>query len=115
VLALELEYVRTKYASRFREAFVPALEALSARQRNLLRQHYIDGVSLEALAGLYRVHRATAARWLADARQAVLSHVREGLRTQGALTDSELESLLRVAQTDFPTSISCILRPDLQK
>src|SRR5262249_53256087 len=57
----ELEYLRARCAHQFKEAFVAALDALSPRERNLLRQHYIDGLSLEAVGRLYQVHRATAA------------------------------------------------------
>ena len=46
-------------ANRTAEAFA----ALESRERNLLRYALGDGLSVDAIGTLYRVHRATAARW----------------------------------------------------
>jgi RNA polymerase sigma-70 factor (ECF subfamily) len=105
----ELEYLRTRYAHEFQEALLLALGELSPRERNLLRQHYLDGLSIDAVGRLYRVHRATAARWLAEIRDTVLTRVKDGLRAGGALSDSELESVLRMARSGFDLSISTLL------
>jgi RNA polymerase sigma-70 factor, ECF subfamily len=107
----ELEYLRARSASAFEEAFAEAVGGLSPRERNLLRQHYIDELTIEAVGRLYQVHRATAARWLADVRESVLRGVKEALRRRGALTDSELESLLRMARSGLDFSIARLLRP----
>jgi RNA polymerase sigma-70 factor, ECF subfamily len=45
-------------------------EAASRRDRDLLRLHFLGGVTLEQLAQMYGVHRATVVRSLAAARQA---------------------------------------------
>ena len=34
------------------------------RQRNVLRQYHIDGLTIDQLAALYQVNRATTARWV---------------------------------------------------
>jgi RNA polymerase sigma-70 factor (ECF subfamily) len=107
----ELAYLRSRYARELEGALSMALEGLSPRERNLLRQHYRDGLSLDAVARLYRVHRATAARWLADVRQAVLVRVRDTLRAGGALSDSELDSIVRMARSGFDLGISTLLHP----
>lgn len=104
----ELGYLRQAHARAFEEALAEALATLTARQRNLLRQHYLDGLTLEALAQLYRAHRATVARWLAEARQRVLTHVRT--RLAGSMTPSELDSFLRDTQRQLGLRISAVLR-----
>ena len=76
----------------YREAFEAALATLLPRERNLLRQQYVYGASVDELAALYGVHRATAARWVARVRELVLRrtrrHVGEALRLAGDELDS---------------------------
>ncbi|HZO16457.1 MAG TPA: hypothetical protein VFB62_24450 [Polyangiaceae bacterium] len=55
---------RETFVSAFRAAF----SALSARERNLLRLHYVDGAELQDLAAAYSVHRVTVGRWIDVAR-----------------------------------------------
>ena len=105
----EIELLRRTYAPRLETAMVEALGDLPDRDRELLRQHYIDALSLEAVAALHGVHRATAARWLADARSSVLRGVEDTLRAEGPLTDSELESLLRTVAREIAPSLTRIL------
>jgi RNA polymerase sigma-70 factor (ECF subfamily) len=104
----ELDYLRERHAAQFTAALHRALEGLSVRERNLLRQHYLDGLSLDALGELYRVHRATAARWVAGAREAVLQAVRAELL--GSMTESELDSFLRMPGEHLGARISQVLR-----
>jgi RNA polymerase sigma-70 factor (ECF subfamily) len=90
----EMAYLRDFYVQEFRAALARAMRAVSRRERNLLRQHYLDGMSLEAVARVHRVHRATAARWLADARESVLRRTKEELTGAIHASPSELESVL---------------------
>jgi RNA polymerase sigma-70 factor (ECF subfamily) len=76
----------------YRDAFASALATLSPRERNLLRQQYLYGATVDELAALYGVHRATAARWVGRVRELVLRrtrrHVGEALRLAGDELDS---------------------------
>jgi len=77
-----------------RDAFRAALSSLTARDRNLLRQHYLHRATLDELAALHGVHRATAARWLAELRATLLHqtrrHVASALGLDGDALDSEM-------------------------
>jgi RNA polymerase sigma-70 factor (ECF subfamily) len=106
----ELQYLRARYVHEFKGALVAAIDSLAPRERNLLRQSYLDGLSVDALGRLYQVHRATAARWLADVRETVLARVKETLRAQNGLTDSDLESILRMARSGIDLSMSTLLK-----
>jgi RNA polymerase sigma-70 factor len=72
-----------------------ALEGLTVRQRSLLRLHYGEGVSADALGRIYGVHRATSTRWLADARAQVFVQVQQALRQRLSLGPETLESVNR--------------------
>jgi RNA polymerase sigma-70 factor (ECF subfamily) len=104
----ELSYLRQSHRAAFEQVLAQALAELSPRERNLLRQHYIDGLGLDALGRLYNVHRATAARWIAEARKRVLDAVTSKLATM--MSPSELASLLRLTKRDLGLQISVILR-----
>ena len=82
-------------------AFKEAVTRLEARDRTLLRLHYLDEVSLDALAALHRVHRATVARWLARARESLLLATRAVLEGQGSVQPDECDSLVRFVMSRF--------------
>jgi len=108
--APELAFVRSKYRAEFATAFRAALSGLSSRDRNLLRLHHLDGVTLEALATMYKVHRATVARWLADARESALEGTRETLRATLQISADELSSLMRSLHSQLHVSLGPALR-----
>jgi RNA polymerase sigma-70 factor (ECF subfamily) len=108
----EVTYLRSLYVREFRLALSRAMQALARRERLLLRQHYLDKMSLEAVAKAYRVHRATAARWIADARSAVLDKTKSELAEGLHLRPSELNSVLSFVQkqSSFGAHLSEIRR-----
>jgi RNA polymerase sigma-70 factor (ECF subfamily) len=92
----ELEYLKRRYRCDFERAFRAALQTLSPRDRTLLRQHFLDGVEINQLGALYRVHRATIGRWLERARAAVLAATRLHLMESLHAPRAEIESILRL-------------------
>lgn len=104
-----MEMLKGKTREAFREAFARAVSALEPRQRNLLRLHLLGGVTLEQLAEVYSVHRATIVRWLAGAREAVLSATKAGMRDALAIEGDELESLMGDVQSRLDVSIERLL------
>ncbi len=97
----EVEMVKRRLRPLFRESFALALAALEQRDRSLLRQHYLDELTLEEIAVLYRTHRATAARWLASARQALLDGTRGALMSRLRMPKAECESVIRMARSEL--------------
>ncbi len=87
--------------SSMRRASRDALVALGAPERNLLRLHFVDGLSLEQVADLLHVHRATAARRLAAARAAIFGEMRRRIQEQLAIDDDEFHSLAGLVQSQL--------------
>jgi RNA polymerase sigma-70 factor (ECF subfamily) len=106
----ELRYFKQLYGAEFRAALREAIERLSDREKILLRQNVLDGASIDRLAALYGVHRATAARWLTAAREALLHRTRETLRGRLQVTPSELDSILRLIQSQLDVSLRRLLK-----
>lgn len=101
----EMELLKRRYAADLREAFVATLGALTADERNVLRMHYLDGLTIEEVGAAYRVSRATAARWLARARERILEETRDRLKGRLGVQDRELDSLMALAASRMPSSL----------
>jgi RNA polymerase sigma-70 factor (ECF subfamily) len=105
----ERSHMQARYTAELKRAIGEAFAALSVRQRNLLRQHILDELTIDDLARLYRVHRATCARWLADARTELGRSTRKHLVVELGVPALELDSLLRFLDSDIELSISRVL------
>jgi RNA polymerase sigma-70 factor (ECF subfamily) len=92
----ELAFLKARYRPAFAAALRESLAALAAPDQNLLRQRYVDGLTLEELGALAGVHRGTALRRLERARQVLLGDIRARLHARLKLRTGELESLLRL-------------------
>ncbi|MDB4954800.1 MAG: putative DNA-binding regulatory protein [Myxococcales bacterium] len=104
-----VKHLRSTYTAELKTAIRAAFAALEVRQRNLLRQHILDELTIDDLARLYRVHRATCARWLADARADLGRNTRKRLIAALGVPGGEVDSLLRFLDSDIELSISRIL------
>jgi RNA polymerase sigma-70 factor (ECF subfamily) len=102
---VELEVLRSKYAAVFRQAFRDAIASLGDRDRTLLRQHHADGMSIDALAPVHGVHRATVARWIAAAELSVLERTRARFRAELSASPAECESVMRLLRGELSVSL----------
>jgi RNA polymerase sigma-70 factor (ECF subfamily) len=100
------------HRAAFQAALRDALTTLTAREKTLLRLHFLDGMNIDALGGVFRVHRATVARWLVAIRTQVLDHVRKTLSFDLGATSSEAQSLVRLLRSDVQISIRGILEDE---
>jgi RNA polymerase sigma-70 factor (ECF subfamily) len=101
----ELSHMKRIYRPAFREAFQGALESLSTREQNLLRQHVVDRLSIDELGALYQVHRATAARWVEGAREALVKRVRERFMKRVRVSRAECDSIMRLVHSQLDATI----------
>lgn len=94
-----LSAVKRDAAVAFKTAFVAALGELEPRERAALRMHVLDGLSIDEIAPMYAVHRATVARWIAAAKDTVLDKTRRALARDLKLDRDEVDSLIRLVQS----------------
>jgi RNA polymerase sigma-70 factor (ECF subfamily) len=102
----EAELVRQRHRAQFQAALDGALATLTARERNLLRAYFVDDMSIDKLGVRFRVHRATAARWLQGAREKLLAETRRRVGELVALTPSEFDSLAALLKSQLTLSFS---------
>jgi RNA polymerase sigma-70 factor (ECF subfamily) len=109
----ELAYLKNTYRAEFNTAFAQALTVLAPRQRNVLRLKFLDGLSIDQIGALYSVHRATAARWVVAAQEALLEETRRLLTERLHLTHTQLDSVLRLISSQLDVNLSRLLRSRL--
>jgi RNA polymerase sigma-70 factor (ECF subfamily) len=102
----ELSFLKGTYRQAFKSAFAAALGQLSDRDRTLLKQQLLDGLSIDELGALYRVHRATAARWLEQARHHLVDDTLATMRSQLQVRPEELDSILRLIRSQLDMSLN---------
>jgi RNA polymerase sigma-70 factor (ECF subfamily) len=101
----ELEYLKQRYTTQVHDAVVAAIEALSPRDKALLRLHLGQRLSIDALGTMYGVNRATAARWLATARESLRRGTVKDLRGRLQLEPRECDSLIALVNSQLDISV----------
>lgn len=108
-LGPELAVIEEQHRAALKEAFHASIDSLDPKQRGVLRLHLLEGSSIDEIAALYDVHRATAARWLVSIRDALGASTRERLQHGLGLDESRMASLLRVVDSRLDLSLSRVL------
>jgi RNA polymerase sigma-70 factor (ECF subfamily) len=112
--SIDNRYTRDQINRAIKQAFARAISALAPRERNFLRHAHVDALTLDQIAALYRIHRATVARTLAQARETMMIETRRELAEHLGLADEQLESIVRAADSRIDLSLSRVLRaPEL--
>ena len=105
-----LASLKDRYRNEFRAAFSAAAAQLTDRERTLLRYRFVDDLSIDEIGVLYRVHRATVARWIAAVRESLFEATRGELMAQLSITDSDVDSVLRLIDSQLEISIEAVMR-----
>ncbi len=101
----ELEHARRLYTPVVTEALSEGIAKLERRERALLRLAVCDGLGIDAIGELYGVHRATAARWIAGAREKLEANVKDVLRGRLGAGEESLASVLRLVGSQVEISL----------
>jgi RNA polymerase sigma-70 factor (ECF subfamily) len=101
----EVEYMKKTYSNEFKSAFTAALGLLGPREQTLLRYHHVDGLNIDEIGAIYRVHRVTAFRWIEKAKDLLVKGTLETLRLRLKLPAEELDSVLRMIRSQIHLSL----------
>ena len=96
---VELGYMKRLYREEFRAAFAEALASLEARHKNLIRLAFVEGLTIDTLGTFYGVHRATVARWIAQAERVLFDAIRVRFRERLGVDEDEYASILRLVKS----------------
>jgi RNA polymerase sigma-70 factor, ECF subfamily len=100
------------HAQNITDALQGAAARLDAKEREILRLHYADGLNIDEIGALHGVHRATVARWLQRARATIDSGVREELEAKHGLGTSEVTTLINGASGILQETLRVLLGVD---
>ncbi len=105
-----LSQLKSEYRGEFASALREAIGDLSAKDRTLLRQSIVYDLSIDAIGAAFGVHRATAARWLLRAREALVAQTRARLASRLSMTVTEIDSVIELVQSRLDASVVRYLR-----
>jgi len=106
----ELAYLVRRYSREFREAFQRVLAGLNSDDRTVLRLYFLDGLTVRAIGALYQVNASTVSRRIAQARDTIRDETRRLLASRLDVGGTELESVLRLVDTQLELSLTRLLR-----
>jgi RNA polymerase sigma-70 factor (ECF subfamily) len=106
---IELDYIKERYRPAFKQALRDSVAMLSPEQQNLLRMHYLEGVTLDQLAAFFHVNRTTIVRRMVAAREAILEQVRELACERLAIETAECDSLIDLVRSSLDLSLPTLL------
>ncbi len=100
------QHLKARYREEMKRALEDAVATLTDEEKNLLRYHAVDGLSVEDIGKIYGVHRATAARRVEKARELLVSRTRRTLQSRLRVEREELDSILRLIESRFEATLS---------
>jgi RNA polymerase sigma-70 factor (ECF subfamily) len=109
-LDAETAYLKESCRAELTLAFVTATHRLAPREKTLLQYAFNDGLSVDQIGVIFGVHRATAARWVAAARERLVLETRADLMARLRVDSVEAESILRAALSQVGTTLLRHLR-----
>jgi RNA polymerase sigma-70 factor (ECF subfamily) len=113
VAALDRDPVIGRFAETCRtglkQALAAALAQLTAEDRILIRQYYRDGLTVDELAALYRIHRTTASRRVRKARDDLSESILADLARRLKIDEDDVRSVLRLVRSQLELSLDRLL------
>jgi RNA polymerase sigma-70 factor (ECF subfamily) len=113
----ELAQLKAQHRVAFKAAFERAVAGLEPRERSLLGLAIVRGLGIDRIGAIYGVHRATAARWVTNARTNLTRAVHQILaETLGIRGASAVDDLLPLVESQLELSLERLLRsrPDAE-
>lgn len=105
-----LAALKQEYRDELRTAFAEAATTLTNRERTLLRYRFLDDLSIDEIGAVYRVHRATVARWIAATRESLFEETLTRLMVRLELADrGDVDSVLRMIDSQLDISVERLL------
>jgi RNA polymerase sigma-70 factor (ECF subfamily) len=101
----ELGFVKKRYRREFTDAFRETLAALSVRDANVLRLHYLEAVSAKSIGAIYGVTPRSVQQWIAGARRTILRRTRRLLADRLRLSSAQLDALMDLVQSQLDLSL----------
>jgi RNA polymerase sigma-70 factor, ECF subfamily len=106
----ELAYMRKLYGDELAGAVRDAWARLAGHEQFVLSLRVFDAMSIDDVARVYDIHRASAARRVAAARASLVSATRACLRERLSVGETTLDSILRIVTSSVQLPSDAELR-----
>ncbi len=106
----EVAHMKQRYRHELKRAFEQAADQLTAEERAFLRFHLVEGLSIDAVAAIYQIHRATAARRIHRAREQLGAEARRILVREAGLHKEDYASVMGLVESQLDLSLTRVLR-----
>lgn len=107
---VQLDMLKARYRHDFNAAFGAAVLKLTGQERNLLRLHFVDALSLSQIGAVYQADKSTISRWISKTRLSLLHLTRSGLEARLGPAALELDSLMKWMDSQLDVSLNTALR-----
>ncbi|HEX3475262.1 MAG TPA: sigma factor-like helix-turn-helix DNA-binding protein [Kofleriaceae bacterium] len=108
----ELHVMKREHRASFKQELEAAIQDLSSRQRMVLRLHLVERLGIDAIAAVCSIHRATAARQIALAKETLAIRVRLRLVTRWKVSEPDLPALKSLVDSQLDLSLQRLLAGD---
>jgi RNA polymerase sigma-70 factor (ECF subfamily) len=105
----EGEYLRRRYRPQLQAALEAALAELPADQRTALKLYYLEGLTLEQIAAVLKVHSSTVWRRLQAVHGGLLDDLRRRIAGELGAGAGEVDSLVRLVDSQLQLSLRRLL------
>ena len=105
----QLGYLRERYSADVDAAVRAAITTLRDEPRALLRYSIVYGWSIDRIGALYGIHRTTAGRRVAAAREELGMTIRAELAARLAIPIDQVDSIVRLVQSRINLSLERLL------
>jgi RNA polymerase sigma-70 factor (ECF subfamily) len=106
---LALDLVKAEYRNAVAAALDEAARQLETGDRHVLRQHLVGGLTIDQIAAVLGIHRATAARRIAKAREQLAEKTRALVAERLDIGDAELAEIFGLVISKLDVSLRRLL------
>src|SRR5205814_9003100 len=105
----ELQLSTQQHRGEIKWAVEATLETLSVRDRMILRLQLVERLGVDAIARISSVHRATAARWIARAKDRLALGARDRLLARWRVSEASFPALRALIDSQVDLSLERLL------
>lgn len=108
----EMHAMKRQHRVELKRALEAAVAGLEPRARMVLRLHLVERLGIDAIASVCAVHRATAARLVARAKEDLAARVRARLVARWDVAEASLPPLKTLLDSQLELSLERLLADD---
>lgn len=105
----EMALLRRHYGAQLKGIVEAVVGEMEEGEKAVLRYHLVEGLTIDDIAAILGIHRATVARRINKARDAMARNTRERMREHLRVSASQLVSVMRLIDTQIELSLHRLL------